>query len=589
MTVLKYCSSEENETNSAATEVSTTPVPSQPQEILGNQETPSVASHQNAPQNELIQSGEQPSQGFQKPVHVLSPQLGHQMPPHYLLKQLLRPEHMQYLIEKEMQRLRFEIQQDIQKEFSPTSSKLEVHPKPTVEVDVPKLLKNYKIVKMIMKEKKPKRRLLRSPVQRIVVALVAPMAMRTQMNMMASAFLGEIARKMFFPVAGTFLEGIWPSRPPSVPGDGKGPVGPPVDDRPSQGPDQEDDWQQQEDDWHQQQYENRYRSSSSSNSNRDEDHDDDSSVGEKDSASHHVLETVSSPEVSLNASDIHLVSLLSSSVNGSHVLLFEIPRNYKEVNRRRGHAKGLEDSDVKLFASSQGLSEGITSSQDQLSASIRHDKHSGDLVSKVPEFREEEGRHKMSMESDKAKELASLASIPMMFAFSTQEVNDSSRRQEDVLKESQGSHPRDTIEVSLQDASSSTIQQGFPDEENDTECHFEQRFGHVFETKKQLEETDVSTPIEAESQTGYTEDAMKHEKYNHHESQQPKEDTTRKRHSLPNISFYEKTQQREHNSLFGFPGHIIVERIKQHHFNAQDYDFERARKWQQILKDSQEK
>jgi hypothetical protein len=388
----------------------------------------------------------------------------------------------------------------------------------------------------------------------MVVAIIAPIALRTQMNMMATAFVTEIARKMFFPVATNFFEGMWPSKPPDtppVPDDGVYGKPETSDDRPSQEPHEDDEQEQEDEDFSEEDSQEGYQASSTTKSQN------------QDSASHQVMKAVLPPSM---RTDNNLMSLLSASSNGSHVFFLEIPGNYKkEENEMRGHTKGLEDSNIKVLPSMQAIEERITDTVD----SILHDKQiQGDFGSKgrvrQESLKEVRNSYRLPTGNDEEGE-----SIPLMFAISSR-VNDSSR------EHSNKSDLRDTMQGKKEDELSL--------ESNNTESYLKETSGHIFDTRMQLKMTESffhpSRSLQQKSQTPKDEDLTKRNEYKegYIETEDRAEgDTNSKKTSV--------REKQERNHLFGFPGHIISQKIKQRSFHAQAYDVERAKMWHQVLKD----
>lgn len=116
--------------------------------------------------------------------------------------------------------------------------------RPFLEIDVRKLLLNYKIVKSLLEEldgetrgasttakglthRLSRRMLMHGPLARVVISLMGPRMIRHQMAFMTQSFVTELIRKMFFPIAHSFAEKKFPSNPSMSPTDSQAPVAPP--------------------------------------------------------------------------------------------------------------------------------------------------------------------------------------------------------------------------------------------------------------------------------------------------------------------------------------------------------------------------
>lgn len=174
------------------------------------------------------------------------------------------PSHMpsmaDQMIQREKERLQNEVKAEIELEFGNSGKEgegegkegagereevagndVEKDAKPFVEIDVRKLLLNYKILKSLLEGEDnsmsggsrnggglgpslsrglSRRMLMHGPLARIVISMIGPRMIRHQMSFMTQTFVAELIRKMFFPIAHSLVEKKFPSLP--VPSHGGG-------------------------------------------------------------------------------------------------------------------------------------------------------------------------------------------------------------------------------------------------------------------------------------------------------------------------------------------------------------------------------
>ena len=482
--------------------------------------------------------------------------------PHFLH----RPVNFHNMIEREMHRLRHEIHQDIHKEFSPHPLDKQPEPdsKPVVEVDLVKMLKNYKIIKMVMEEKKPTRRLIRSP---LLMAFVAPAMIGNALfggggGLFGAGGLGGFGG--FGGVGGGGGAGGGAGGgggrgqpcPPCQPDDDRPPEQYPEhpeqdpDQHPDQHPEQDDkDWRHEDEQGQEQEPDQEQYPTSqfSSLTQKDKYHESESISQTSMVDNKKFLTRLTQQGTASENIDSTMILLQEEGVSSGRsegrirVFLMKIPRNEMEGRHAKEERKdsGIALKDSKSDATSSF--EGIKSQVED--ASLIPDKHvQGDLTSTSHDFPEiqwtDKGRGNES-ETSHEQEDDTGSKVPLFFLISSKKVNDSLKGGFVQTTDTRKTFPEDHLskDVREQDFLLRVIQ-GYSD------------------TRDPLKRSTVLASFEGETNKS----PRNRKKYIRVNDETRKETHERTKTGVDIKN--EGQNQVPNNFLFGFPGRVVSEGLK---------------------------